>query len=102
MNAFWNALQEQGVHSHPIAMLRYIYINTRSVVHLGEAKIAINIERGVRQGDPLSRKLFTATLEHIFRRLSWATYGLSINGDQLTNLRFTDDVALIAKTEAEL
>ncbi|KHJ97744.1 hypothetical protein OESDEN_02277 [Oesophagostomum dentatum] len=102
MNALWNALQKQGVHSHLIAVLRYIHTNARSVIQLGKAKIAINIERGVRQGDPLSPKLFTATLEHIFRRLSWATYGLSINGYQLTNLRFADDVVLIAKIEAEL
>ena len=76
MNALWNALQEQGVNSKLIAVLRLFYANARSVVQLGEAKVSINIKRGVRQGDPLSPKLFTATLEHIFRRLDWTAYGL--------------------------
>ncbi|KHJ85111.1 hypothetical protein OESDEN_15168, partial [Oesophagostomum dentatum] len=91
-----------GVHSHLIAILRYVHDHAHLVVQIGETKIAVNIVRGVRQGDPLSPKLFTATLEHIFRRLNWTRYGLLINGCQLTNLRFADDVALIAKSEAEL
>ncbi|KHJ98627.1 hypothetical protein OESDEN_01381 [Oesophagostomum dentatum] len=56
MNALWNALQDQGVHSHLIAVLRYVYDHAHSVVQIGETKIAVNIERGVRQGDPLSPK----------------------------------------------
>ena len=45
----------------------------------------IRIKRGVRQGDTISPKLFTATLESIFRRLNWENKGVKIDGDFLTN-----------------
>lgn len=54
------------------------------------------IIRGVRQGDPLSPKLFLAVLEYIFRRLEWCKYGLNIGGVQLDHLRFADDLILIS------
>ena len=38
-------------------------------VHLHKESEKIRIKRGVRQGDTISPKLFTATLESIFRRL---------------------------------
>ncbi|KHJ81501.1 hypothetical protein OESDEN_18813 [Oesophagostomum dentatum] len=69
MNALWNALREEGVHNKLIAILQYIYTSARSIVQIGEANIPINIERGVRQGDPLSPKLFAATLEQSEGRL---------------------------------
>ncbi|KAK0405475.1 hypothetical protein QR680_018015 [Steinernema hermaphroditum] len=60
------------------------------------------IQRGVRQGDTISPKLFTATLEEIFRELDWEDFGININGRKLSNLRFADDIALIGNTEEEL
>lgn len=61
-----------------------------------------SIERGVRQGDPVSPKLFTALLEHIFRKLEWDSIGLNINGERLSNLRFADDIVLLSENHDEL
>lgn len=43
---------------------------------------SFKIERGVKQGDPLSPKLFIAVLEQIFRKLDWETKGFTICGRQ--------------------
>ncbi|KAJ4437195.1 hypothetical protein ANN_17330 [Periplaneta americana] len=61
------------------------------------------IGRGVRQGDPISPKLFTSLLEDIFRKLKWKKrHGININGYRLTNLRFADDIVLFAKNATDL
>ena len=62
----------------------------------------INIRTGVGQGDPISPKLFTAALESIFRRLTWETRGLKIEGEYLSYLRFVDDILICANTPHEL
>jgi len=41
-------------------------------------------------------------LEDIFRSLEWESYGISINGLRLNNLRFADDIIRIGKTKEEL
>ncbi|GFO26778.1 endonuclease-reverse transcriptase [Plakobranchus ocellatus] len=56
----------------------------------------VPIHRGVRQGDPLSSKLFTAAIEIIFRKAD-LEHGLNVDGETLTNLRFADDVALVTE-----
>ena len=43
-----------------------------------------------KTGDTISPKLFTATLESIFRRLNWENKGVKIDGEFLSNLRFAD------------
>ena len=50
-----------------------IYTDSSVTVHLHKESEKIRIKRGVRQGDTISPKLFTATLESIilFRRLNW-------------------------------
>ena len=63
-------------------------------VHLHKESEKIRIKRGVRQGDTISPKLFTATLESIFRRLNWENKGVKIDGEFLSNLRFADDIFL--------
>ena len=62
----------------------------------------IPIRKGVRQGDTISPKLFTATLEDLFRNFDWSNRGVSINGNKLSNLRFADDVTIIAQDLEEL
>jgi len=57
-------------------------------------------QRGVRQGDSISPKLFISCLESIFFKLDWREkkYGLCIGEEHLTNLRFADDIVPIAKS----
>ncbi|KAE9419206.1 hypothetical protein Angca_009107, partial [Angiostrongylus cantonensis] len=53
------------------------------------------VKRGVRQGDTISPKLFTATLQNVKRTLEWDNMGAKIDGRQLDCLRFADDIVLI-------
>jgi len=63
----------------------------------------LEIKRGVRQGDHLlSPILFDSMLEEIFRNLDWRDRGINVNGVKITNLRFADDVLIIAKSQNEL
>ena len=50
----------------------------------------------------MSPKLFTATLESIFRRLSLETRGLKIDGEYSSHLRFADDILICSNTPREL
>ena len=71
-------------------------------VHLHKESENIRIKRGVRQGDTISPKLFTATLESIFRRLNWENKGVKIDGEFLSNLRFSGDIFICTETPQEL
>lgn len=53
-------------------------------------------------GDPLSPSIFNIVLEEIFRSLDWKGRGLQISGEYLSNLRFADDLVLIAKNLSDL
>lgn len=54
-----------------------------------------NVEIGVRQGDPISLKLFTLALEDVFKKLDWEERGVKIDGYHLSHLRFADYIALV-------
>lgn len=41
----------------------------------------IAIIRGVRQGDPVSPKLFTAALEEVFKSIDWSDKGIVTDGE---------------------
>ena len=71
-------------------------------VHLHKESNKINIRRRVRQGDTISPKLFTAPFERIFRRLTWETTGLKIDGDYFSHRRFADDWLTCANIPHEL
>ena len=85
-----------------IEILKDIYTDSSVTVHMHKESEKIRIKRGVRQGDTISPKLFTATLESIFRRLNWENKGVKIDGEFLSNLRFANDIFLCTETPQEL
>lgn len=98
----WGAMYNQGIQNKYIRILRNIYANSTAKVKLETEGKEIKIKRGVRQGDPISPKLFSAVLEEIFRRMDWKGKGLSINGEKLTHLRFADDLVVFSPTKEGL
>ena len=86
-----------------VQLLEDIYKDATAKIHIeNDASKAINIERGVRQRDTISPKIFTAAMEDIFKKLNLQERGLNVDGEKLTDLRFADDVALIATTVKDL
>ena len=85
---------EQGINETYIKLIENIYANGTSVVRLHKDTEKIKIGKGVGQGDTYSPKLFTACLEGIFRKLSWESKGINIDGENLTHLRFAYDILL--------
>ena len=98
----WKALKEQGIEHKYIRLIRNVYSHSTAKMQLEKKSTSFKIGRGVRQGDPMSPKLFSAVLEQIFRKLNWEHLGLNINGTMLTHLRFADDIVLFAKTSDDI
>ncbi|CAH2088198.1 unnamed protein product [Euphydryas editha] len=101
-SSIWQALHNCQIDPTIVRTIRNIYQNSVSRVKLEVRGDEIKIARGVRQGDPLSPKLFIAVLQCIFSKLNWISEGISINNERLTHLRFADDIAIFAETPEKL
>ena len=105
--ALWTALSGQGVDKRYIAILQRLYEGQKAQVIMDKESRQFNILRGTKQGDPISPQLFNAALEDAIGRAKriWAKkgYGIQVGvggEDRLTNLRFADDILLIATSTA--
>ena len=58
--AVLKTLQEQGINNNYIKIIKDIYTGCTTTVNLHKESNKINIRKGVRQGDNISPKLFTA------------------------------------------
>ena len=92
--SIFEALRKINVNETYVKILARVHLDN----HVSEP---FAIERGVRQGDPISPKLFTAVIEEIFKKAD-LDKGINIDGERLQNLRFADDVALVTKTTKEM
>lgn len=103
-NALWESLALQGVPESYNCMLQRLYASQQAYIATDRTSKEFNLTRGTKQGDPVSPMLFNAVLEHVFRPLkhTWQSQGLAVQvgtADMLTNLRFADDVLLVATSE---
>lgn len=64
------ALQIQRVSSTYFELIKRLYINLEAIIITDVTGEYFKIEKGVKQGDPLSPKLFNSSLEQIFKNLN--------------------------------
>ena len=62
----------------------------------------IRINRGVKQGDPLSPLLFNLVLDEVLCRLDSLPTGLEINNARVNSLAYADDLLLLTSSPKEL
>ena len=89
----------------PDLLLRNLYAGQEATVRTGHGTTDwFQIEKGVHQGCILSPCLFNLYAEYIMRNagLEEAQVGIKIAGRNISNLRYTDDTTLMAKSEEEL
>ena len=101
--AVLESLQRCRIDYRYIEVLKCLYNNATMSVRVQEqSSKAIPLKRGVRQGDVISPKLFTATLENAFKLLEWKGFGINVNGKYITHLRFADDIVVMANSMEDL
>ena len=97
--AVLQSLQRCQIDYRYIEVLKCLYKNATMSVRLqDQVSDPILLQRGVRQGDVISPKLFTAALEDVFKVLDWRGLGINVNGEYITHLRFADDIVVMAET----
>ena len=104
-NKLWKILKEMGIPDHLTCLLRNLFAGQEATVRTGHGKTDwFQIGKGVHQGCILSPCLFNLYAEYIMRnaRLGEAQAGLKIAGRNTDNLRYADDITLVAEGKEEL
>ena len=94
-----------GIPDHLTCLLRNLYAGQEATVKTGHGKTGwFQTGKGVCQGCILSPCLFNFFTEYIVRnaRLDEAQAGIKIAETDITNLRYADDITLMAESEEEL
>ena len=98
----WKILQEMGIPNYLTCLLGNLYAGQEAMVRTGHGTTDwFQIGKGVRQGCILSPCLFNFYAEFIMRNtgLEETQAGIKIAGRNINNLRYADDITLIAESE---
>jgi hypothetical protein len=100
----WKALRGLGFSEHVIALVKNLYDNGTSRVRIdGRRSLPFEPRVGTRQGCPLSPYLFNIFAEVMMRMtLEGFKGGMRIGGIRVSNLRYADDIVLIAESVEDL
>ena len=104
-NEMWKILQEMGISDHLTCLRRNQYAGQEVTVRTVHGTTDwFPIGKGVRQGCILSPCLFNLYAEYIMKNagLEEAQAGINIAGRNINNLRYADDITLMAESEEEL
>ena len=104
-NKLWKSLREMGIPGHLTCLLRNLYAAQEATVRTGHGtKDWFQIGKGVCQSCILSPCLFNLYAEYIMRNagLEEAQAGIKIAGRNINNLRYAEDIILMAESEEEL
>ena len=104
-NELWKILKEIGIPDHLTFLLRNLFAGQEATVRAEHATIDwLQIRKGVRQTCILSPCLFNIYVEYIVwnARLDEAQAGIKISGRNTNNLRYANDITLMAESKEEL
>ena len=96
----WQILQEMGIPDHLTCLLRNLYAGQEATVRTGYGTTDwFQIGKGVHQDCMLLPCLFNLYAEYIMRNagLDEAQAGIKIAGRNSSNLRYADDITLMAE-----
>ena len=83
----FHALKNHGVDKAYLNIIKDMYHEVTSVIHLHTDSKKVRLQRGVRQGDNISPRLFTSCLQDaIIGKINWKDKGMKINGEYLSHL----------------
>ena len=91
-----------GISDHLTCLLRNLYAGQEATVRTGHGITDwFQIGKGVCQGCILSPCLFNLYADYVTRnaRLDEAQAGIKIAGRNINNLRYADDITLMAESE---
>ena len=101
-NKLWKILQEMGIPDHLTCLLRNLYAGQEATVRTGNGTTdCFQTGKGVHQGCILSPCLFNLSPVYILWnvKLDEAQAGLKIAGRNINNLKYADDITLMAEIE---
>ena len=101
----WKILQEMGIPDHLTYLLRNLYAGQEATVRTGHGTTDwFQIGKGVCRGCILSPCLFNLHAEYIIRnaRQDEAQAGIKIAKRNINNLRYADEITLMAARKEEL
>ena len=104
-NKLWKIFKEMGITDHLTCLLKNLYEGQEATVRTGhETMDWFKIGKGVCQGYILSPCLFNLYTEYISEnvRLDEAQVGIKIVRRNINNLRYANDITLIAESKEEL
>ena len=104
-NKLWKILKEIGIPDHLTCLLRNLYAGQEATVRTGHGTTdGFQIGKGVYQGCILSPCLFNLYAEYIMKNtgLEETQAGIKIVERNINNLRYADDITLMAESEEEL
>ena len=105
-NKLWEALEETGVSTKMICMIKAIYKNVIAKVRFGnKLSEEINCPLGVKQGCLLSPALFSVLINKVAKKITEGGrmgYQFVNGGREIFALLFADDIVLVSKSPAGL
>ncbi|KRY27710.1 Retrovirus-related Pol polyprotein from type-2 retrotransposable element R2DM [Trichinella spiralis] len=94
------ALRMHGLDSNSRALIEEMVTGSTTVIK-GDGGVLSNkieINQGVRQGDPISPLLFNSVMDELIERLEQSGVGYKINNTEVVTLAFADDVTLVSSS----
>ena len=104
-NKLWKILKEKGILDHLTCLLRNLHAGQEATVRTGHGTTDwFQIGKAVHQGCVLSPCLFNLHAEYIMRNsgLDEPQAGIKTAGRNINNLRYADDITLMAESKEEL
>ena len=105
-----NLFKSCNVDHEYVTLLRKIYRDQKASVQTDEESKIFDIQKGSKQGDPMSSLLFNTVLQYSLKdeiqrwqkKKGMGIYLSDQDRDCLTNLRFADDVMLFATSKEQI